>query len=170
MKPKKERYYELYEQVKMIVEVTESESRLAKLFPQSSFQIGKTGKQVEAMKKKNFGSKGKYHSVVKMKRSSVVGKKDPEELGPEEMQDEQSPLNNGLMSPEESIRGMQDPVQMAQELLSQGMEPEEIGQYFVSQGMSEEEVAQILQQILEGGDGEQNPEEEETPDKSSPKA
>lgn len=166
MKPKKERYFELYEQIKMIVEVTESESRLAKLFPQSSFQIGKSGKQIEGMKKKNFGSKGKYHSVVKMKRSSVVGKKDPEELPPDEMQDEQSLLNNGLKSPEESIRGMQDPVQMAQELLSQGMEPEEVGQYFVSQGMNDEEVAQVLQQALQSEDGEQTS-EEETSDKSS---
>jgi len=132
--------------------------------------VGKTGKQVEAMKKKNFGSKGKYHSVVKMKRSSVVGKKDPEELGPDEMQDEQSPLNNGLMSPEESIRGMQDPVQMAQELLSQGMEPEEVGQYFISQGMNDQEVSELLQQVLEGDQGEEEQDTEETPQKSPPKA
>ena len=148
MKPKEQRYLELYEQVKMIVEVSETESRLAKLFPQTNFQLGKNAKQVEALKKKNVGKKGKYHAVVKMKRSSVVGKQDPEQ-NPEntEQQDPMSPLNNGMQSPEETIRGMQDPAQLVQELLSQGMEIEEVAQYLVSQGMSEEDVAALDQSL-----------------------
>lgn len=148
MKSKEQRYLELYEQVKTIVEVTESESRLAKLFPQIDINLGKAAKQVEAQKKKNIGKKGKYHSVVKMKRSSVVGKQDPEEAPPEDLQqDPVSDLNNGMKSPEETIRGMQDPVQMVQELLSQGMSPDEIGQYLLSQGMDEQQVSDIMQQI-----------------------
>lgn len=150
MKPKEQRYTELYEQVKMIVEVSESETRLAKLFPQTNFQLGKNAKQVEALKKKSIGKKGKYHSVVKMKRSSVVGKQDPEEnTDGLNDQDPTSPLNNGMQSPEETIRGMQDPMQMVQELLSQGMKPEEVAQYLVSQGISEEDVQALFQQTGE---------------------
>lgn len=167
MKPKEQRYLELYEQIKMIVEVTETETRLAKLFPQTNLQLGKSAKQVEALKKKSLGKKGKYHSVVKMKRSSVVGKQDPEELPPDQMQDQQSGLNNGLMSPEETIRAMQDPVQLVQELMSQGMQAEDIAQYLVSQGMDEEQVAEILQQL---SGQEEEPQEEETSEKPAPKA
>ena len=156
MKPKEQRYLELYEQVKMIVEVSESEARLAKLFPQTNFQLGKQAKEVEALKKKNIGKKGKYHSVVKMKRSSVVGKQDPEEQPPEEIQDP-SMMNDGTQSPEETIRAMQDPTQMVQELLSQGMKPEEVAQYLISQGMEEDQVMQLLQQMA--GDQEEQPEE-----------
>jgi hypothetical protein len=159
MKPKEQRYLELYEQVKMIVEVSESEARLAKLFPQTNFQLGKQAKEVEALKKKNIGKKGKYHSVVKMKRSSVVGKQDPEELPPEEMQDP-SMMNDGTQSPEETIRAMQDPVQMAQELMAQGMQPEEVAQYLVSQGMEEDQVMELMQQIM--GQGEEQPPQEKT--------
>jgi hypothetical protein len=148
MKPKEQRYLELYEQVKMIVEVSESEARLAKLFPQTNLQLGKSAKEVEKLKKKNIGKKGKYHAVVKMKRSSVVGKQDTQQ-NPEDMQQEDptSPLNNGMQSPEETIRGMQDPIQMVQELLSQGMKPEEVAQYLLAQGMSEEDVDVLFQQI-----------------------
>ena len=167
MKPKEQRYLELYEQVKMIVEVSETETRLAKLFPQTNFQIGKNAKQIEAMKQKSVGKKGKYHSVVKMKRSSVVGKQDPEELPPDQMQDQESALNNGLMSPEESIRAMQDPMQLAQELLSQGSKPEEVAQYLVSQGMEEDQVAELMQQLLQGSE---QPEDEESSEDSAPNA
>lgn len=162
MKPKEQRYLELYEQVKMIVEVSESESRLAKLFPQTNFQLGKQAKQVEALKKKNIGKKGKYHSVVKMKRSSVVGKQDPEELPPDEMQNG-SLMNDGTQSPEETIRAMQDPMQMVQELLGQGMQPEEVAQYLVSQGMDEQQVMDIMQQLS----GEQEEQPEENPDQKA---
>jgi hypothetical protein len=147
MKPKEQRYLELYEQVRTIVEVSESEARLAKLFPQINLQLGKTAKEVEKLKKKNIGKNGKYHAVVKMKRSSVVGRQDPEQT-PEEMpQDPSSPLNDGMQSPEETIRGMQDPIQMVQELISQGMGAEEIVQYLASQGMDEEQINDIMQQI-----------------------
>lgn len=150
MKPKEQRYLELYEQVKMIVEVSESEARLAKLFPQVNLQLGKAAKEVEKLKKKNIGKNGKYHSVIKMKRSSVVGKQDSQETSDEQaQQDVVSPLNNGMQSPEETIRSMQDPTQMVQELISQGMQPEEIAQYLVSQGMSEEEVNALFQQMSE---------------------
>ena len=147
MKPKEQRYLELYEQVRTIVEVSESEARLAKLFPQINLQLGKTAKEVEKLKKKNIGKNGKYHAVVKMKRSSVVGRQDLEQT-PEEMpQDPSSPLNDGMQSPEETIRGMQDPIQMVQELISQGMGAEEIVQYLASQGMDEEQINDIMQQI-----------------------
>jgi hypothetical protein len=59
---------------------------------------------------------------------------------------------------------------MAQELLSQGMEPEEVGQYFISQGMNDQEVSELLQQVLEGDQGEEEQDTEETPQKSPPKA
>lgn len=148
MKSKEQRYLELYEQVRTLVEVSETESRLAKLFPQTKFQVGSKGaKELEAFKKKNVGKKGKYHAVVKMKRSSIVLKKEPEE---EELPVE-SPLNDGTMSPEETIRGMQDPNMIAQDLLSQGAAPEEVIQQLVSQGLSEEEAMGILQQLTQQG-------------------
>ena len=147
MKSKEQRYLELYEQVRTLVEVSETESRLAKLFPQTKFQVGSKGsKEIEAFKKKNLGKKGKYHAVVKMKRSSVVLKKEPEEEQPVE-----SPLNDGTMSPEETIRGMQDPSMVVQDLLSQGAAPEEVLQQLVSQGLSEEEATSILQQLTQQG-------------------
>ena len=147
MKSKEQRYLELYEQVRTLVEVSETESRLAKLFPQTKFQVGSKGaKELEAFKKKNVGKKGKYHAVVKMKRSSIVLKKEPEEEQPVE-----SPLNDGTMSPEETIRGMQDPSMVVQDLLSQGAAPEEVLQQLVSQGLSEEEAMSILQQLTQQG-------------------
>lgn len=167
MKPKEQRYLELYEQVKMIVEVSETETRLAKLFPQTNFQIGKNAKQIEAMKQKSVGKRGKFHSVVKMKRSSVVGKQDPEELPPDQMQDKQSALNNGMMSPEESIRAMQDPMKLAQELLSQGSQPEEVAQYLVSQGMEEDQVAELMQQLMQGSEESQDEESSEETDQKA---
>ena len=57
MKSRKQRYQELFEQVKTLVEVSETEARLAKLFPQSQIQIGKDVKQLEKMKQKNIGKK-----------------------------------------------------------------------------------------------------------------
>ena len=138
---------ELYEQVKNLVEVSETESRLAKLFPQTKFQVGsKGGKEIELLKKKNIGKKGKYHAVVKMKRSSVVIKKDAEQEGDAV----ESPINNTTMSPEESIRSMQDPMMVAQDLMSQGMTTEEIAQQLVSQGFPEDQVNQIIQQLQQG--------------------
>jgi hypothetical protein len=147
MKSKEQRYLELYEQVKTLVEVTETEVRLSKLFPQTQLQVGKDVKEIEKMKTKNVGKKGKYHSVIKMKRSSIVGKSDPqqEEQIPEE--EVQSGVNDGTMSPEESIRAMQDPSTMVQEMLSQGASEEEIIQYLASQGMSEEDIQALFQQL-----------------------
>lgn len=148
MKSKEQRYLELYEQVKTLVEVSETEARLAKLFPQTNYQVGSKGvKEIQARKKKNVGKNGKYHAVVKMKRSSIVIKKDPEE----EQVPVESPLNDGTMSPEESIRGMQDPSMVAQDLLTQGATPEEVLQQLVSQGLSEEEATGILQQLTQQG-------------------
>ena len=167
MKPKEQRYLELYEQVKMIVEVSETETRLAKLFPQTNFQIGKNAKHIEAMKQKSVGKRGKFHSVVKMKRSSVVGKQDPEEVPPDQMQDKPSALNNGMMSPEESIRAMQDPMKLAQELLSQGSQPEEVAQYLVSQGMEEDQVAELMQQLMQGSEESQDEESSEETDQKA---
>lgn len=144
MKSKDQRYTELYEQVKNLVEVSETETRLAKLFPQTNFQVGsKGGKEIELLKKKNIGKKGKYHAVVKMKKSSVLNRKDEE-------QPIESPINNTTMSPEESIRSMQDPMMVAQDLMSQGMSAEEVAQQLVSQGFPEEQVSQILQQLQQG--------------------
>lgn len=144
MKSKDQRYTELYEQVKNLVEVSETETRLAKLFPQTKFQVGsKGGKEIELLKKKNIGKKGKYHAVVKMKKSSVLNRKDEE-------QPIESPINNTTMSPEESIRSMQDPMMVAQDLMSQGMSAEEVAQQLVSQGFPEEQVSQILQQLQQG--------------------
>ena len=142
MKSKEQRYMELYEQVRTLVEVSETESRLARLFPQTQYQLGKDVKQIELAKKKNVGKNGKYHAVVKMKRSSVV-------VEPENEEEEQveSPLNDGTMSPEESIRGMQDPSMVVQDLLSQGASPEDVVQQLVQQGMSEEEAISLLQSI-----------------------
>jgi CRISPR/Cas system-associated protein Cas5 (RAMP superfamily) len=145
MKSKEQRYLELYEQVKTLVEVSETESRLARLFPQSQFNLDKNAKKIEKLKTKNLGKKGKYHSVIKMKRSSVVGKSDGQEELPVE-QEPLSALNNGNQSPEESIRKMQDPMQLVQELLMQGMTPEQVTQYLQSEGMTDEEIQQILQQ------------------------
>ncbi len=147
MKSKEQRYTELYEQVKSLVEVSETETRLAKLFPQTKFQVGsKGGKEIELLKKKNIGKKGKYHAVVKMKRSSVIKKKDAEQEG----DTIESPINNTTMSPEESIRSMQDPMMVAQDLMSQGMSVEEIAQQLVSQGFPEDQVNQIVQQLQQG--------------------
>lgn len=144
MKSKEQRYMELYEQVKTLVEVTETESRLARLFPQTQYQLGKGAKQIELAKKKNVGKNGKYHAVVKMKRSSVVVDE------PEQDQEQvDSPMNDGTMSPEESIRAMQDPSMVAQDLLSQGAQPEEVLQQLVQQGMSEEEAVQLLQSLTQ---------------------
>ena len=149
MKPKEQRYLELYEQVKRLVEVTETESRLAKLFPQSKFQIGnRDAQEIAKMKTKNVGKNGRYHSVVKMKKSSVVGRTDAnQEVGMEEQPPIESPLNNGMQSPEESIRGMQDPMKVVQDLLSQGLSPDEVAQQLQQQGMSDEEISQIMQQL-----------------------
>lgn len=146
MKSKEQRYLELYEQVRTLVEVSETETRLAKLFPQTQLQVGKSVKDVEKLKKKNLGKKGKYHAVIKMKKSSVVGKSDPE---PSEQIDQQpeSPINNSMMSPEESIRAMQDPLNMAKELLSQGMSIEDVVQYMTSQGIPEQDIEQLVQQL-----------------------
>lgn len=146
MKSKEQRYLELYEQVRTLVEVSETETRLAKLFPQTQLQVGKSVKDVEKLKKKNLGKKGKYHAVIKMKKSSVVGKSDPE---PSEQigQQPESPINNSMMSPEESIRAMQDPLNMAKELLSQGMTIEDVVQYMTSQGIPEQDIEQLVQQL-----------------------
>ena len=143
MKPKEQRYLELYEQVKRLVEVTETESRLAKLFPTSQFQMGtnQDAKAIESFKKKNLGKNGKYHAVIKMKKSSVVKK------NAEQEQPVASPLNDGTMSPEETLRGMQDPNMVVQDLASQGLSPEEIVQQLVAQGMSEEEAMAAVQSM-----------------------
>lgn len=146
MKPKEQRYQELYEQVKLLIEVSETETRLSKLFPQSQFQIGnRDARGIASLKKKNTGKKGKYHSVIKMKTSSVVTKKDLS-AEPEE-QPVESPLNDGTMSPEETIRGMQDPLMVIKDLLSKGMNEEEILQQLIKQGMSEEEAVAAIQQV-----------------------
>ena len=144
MKSRKQRYQELFEQVKTLVEVSETEARLAKLFPQSQIQIGKDVKQLEKMKQKNIGKKGKYHSVIKMKKSSIVGKTDQQ---PEAEQPQESPINNSMMSPEESVRAMNDPMNAVQDLLTQGASEEDIVKYLSSQGMSEEEIQQLFQQL-----------------------
>jgi hypothetical protein len=146
MKSKEQRYLELYEQVKTLVEVSETEARLAKLFPQTNYQVGSKGaKQLEALKKKNIGKNGKYHSVIKMKRSSVVSNKQPEQ----EQVSVETGLNDGTMSPEETIRGMQDPSMVAQDLISRGAAPEEVVQQLISQGVSEEEATSIVQQLTQ---------------------
>lgn len=151
MKPREDRFRELYEQVLMLVEVSETEARLSKLFPQSRFNVG-TGvaKELEKEKKKNVGKKGKFHSVVKMKKSSVLLKKDePEEAeAAEVVPGTEQTLNNDAMSPEETIRAMQDPNRVVQDMIAQGMQPEEIVQALVSQGMTEEEATSLVQQVM----------------------
>jgi len=147
MKSKEQRYTELYEQVKTLVEMSETEARLAKLFPQTNYQVGSKGtKELESLKKKNVGKKGKYHAVIKMKKKSVI-QKEPQE----EEQQVESPMNDGTMSPEESIRAMQDPTMVAQNLASQGTPPEEIYSQLIQQGVSEEEAQQIIQRITNQG-------------------
>jgi len=153
MKTKEDRLQELTEQVQMLIEVSESEARLAKLFPQSRFNIGSgEAKEVEGLKKKNIGKKGKFHSVIKMKRSSVIMK--PEEPQEAEAQEvvpgTEETLNNPSMTPEDTIRGMQDPMRVAQDLLAQGMQPEEVIAQMVQQGMDEQQVVEIVQQLVQG--------------------
>jgi len=144
MKSKEQRYTELYEQVKTLVEVSETESRLARLFPQTNYQLSKGAKEIESAKKKNLGKKGKYHAVIKMKRSSVV-EDEPEN----DQEDVESQLNNSTMTPEDTIRGMQDPSMVAQDLLSQGASPEEVLTQLVQQGIAEDEAVQIIQSLLQ---------------------
>lgn len=146
MKSKEQRYIELYEQVKTLVEVSETESRLARLFPQTQYQIGKDVKQVAVAKKKNVGKNGKYHAVVKLKRSSVIMEPQDDEQSEQPIE---SPLNDGTMSPEESIRGMQDPSMVAQDLLSQGASPEEVVAQLVQMGLQEDDAVQLIQNMIQ---------------------
>ena len=149
MKPKEQRFQELFEQIQTLIEVSETEARLTKLFPQSRFNIG-TGvaKELEKDKKKNLGKKGKFHSVVKMKRSSVLLSKDePEEAeAAEVVPGTEQTLNNDAMSPEDTIRAMQDPTRVVQDMLAKGMQPDQIVQELVNQGMTEEEATVLVQQ------------------------
>lgn len=155
MKPKEQRYLELYEHVRALVEVSETETRLSKLFPQTKFQVGEKGAAaVSDAKTKNVGKKGKYHAVIKMKTSSVIQKPLPTDDDGNPIEPE-SPLNNGMQSPEESIRGMRDIGKVAQDLLSQGLSPDDVVAQLVAQGVEQEEAMSIIQQLS----AQQNPKE-----------